>query len=222
MKWSESHSVMSDFLQPHGLQARMEWVAYPFSSRSSWPRDLGSPALQMDSLPTELSGKPPKWRTCNSPGQNTGVGSLSLLQGIFPTQGSNQVSHIAGRFFTSWATREAHVDLNRIYFKILFVSQRRPSGLSGQESTRQGRRLGFDPWVQKIPWRRKWQPTPVFLPGKSYGQRGLAGYSPWGHKEPDTTERLNNNNSFSHSSFTLWHRNQNHFQCSFVGWLVDF
>ena len=44
----------------------------------------------------------------DSPGQNTGVGSLFLLQGIFPTQGSNQVSRIAGRFFTSWATREAH------------------------------------------------------------------------------------------------------------------
>ena len=43
----------------------------------------------------------------NSPGQNPGVGSLSLLHGIFPTQGLNQVSHIAGRFFTSWATREA-------------------------------------------------------------------------------------------------------------------
>ena len=39
-----------------------------------------------------------------------------------------------------------------------------------------------DPWVGKILWRRKWQPTPVFLPGKSHGQRILAGYSPWGHK----------------------------------------
>ena len=44
----------------------------------------------------------------NSPGQSTGVGSLSLLQGIFPTQGSNQVSCIAGRFFTSWSTRKAN------------------------------------------------------------------------------------------------------------------
>jgi len=43
-------------------------------------------------------------------------------------------------------------------------------------------------WVGKIPWRRKWQPTPVFLPGKSHGQRSLVGYSPWGHKELDTTE----------------------------------
>ena len=49
----------------------------------------------------------------------------------------------------------------------------------------------FDPWVGKIPWRRKWQPTPVFVPGKSHGQRNLAGYSLWGHKELDTTERLN-------------------------------
>ena len=47
-----------------------------------------------------------------------------------------------------------------------------------------------DPWVGKIPWRRKWQPTPVFLPGKSHGQRSLAGYSPWTLKESDTTEKL--------------------------------
>ena len=49
-------------------------------------------------------------------------------------------------------------------------------------------RLRFDPWVGKIPWRRKWSPTPVFLPGESHGQRGLVGYSPWAHKESDTTE----------------------------------
>ena len=49
-------------------------------------------------------------------------------------------------------------------------------------------RLGFDSWVGKIPWRREWQPTPVFSPGESQGQRSLTGYSPWGHKESDTTE----------------------------------
>ena len=47
---------------------------------------------------------------------------------------------------------------------------------------------GFDPWVRKILWRRAWQPTPVFLPGESHGQRSLAGYSPWGRSELDTTE----------------------------------
>ena len=49
-------------------------------------------------------------------------------------------------------------------------------------------RLGFDPWVRKIPWRRAWQPTLVFLPGESRGPRSLAGHSPWGRKESDTTE----------------------------------
>ena len=54
----------------------------------------------------------------------------------------------------------------------------------------QCRRPGFDSWVGKIPWRRIWQPTPVFLPGKSHGPRSLVGYCPWGHKESDMTERL--------------------------------
>ena len=49
---------------------------------------------------------------------------------------------------------------------------------------------GFDPWVEKILWRRKWQPTPVLLPRKSHGWRTLVGYSPWGGKQSETTERL--------------------------------
>ena len=51
-------------------------------------------------------------------------------------------------------------------------------------------RCRLDPWVRKIPWRKALQPTPVLLPGKSHGQRSLAGCSPWGHKESDTTEQL--------------------------------
>ena len=43
----------------------------------------------------------------------------------------------------------------------------------------------FDPWVRKIPWRREWQPSPVFLPGESHGQRSLVGHRPWGLKELD-------------------------------------
>ena len=48
--------------------------------------------------------------------------------------------------------------------------------------------IRFNIWVKKIPWRRKWHPTPVFLPGESHGQRSLAGYSPWGHEESDMIE----------------------------------
>ena len=68
------------------------------------------------------------------------------------------------------------------------------SDTSGKESTCQWRRhkgCRFDPWVRKILWRRKWQPTPVFLPGKSHGQRSLVGYGLWGCKELDMTEQLN-------------------------------
>ena len=63
-----------------------------------------------------------------------------------------------------------------------------PDGSAGKESACNARDPGFDLWVKKIPWRREWQPTPVFLPGKSHGQRILVGYSPGDHKEPDTTE----------------------------------
>ena len=68
-----------------------------------------------------------------------------------------------------------------------------PGGARGKEPTcqcRRRKRHGFNPWVRKIPWRRKWQPTPIYLPGKSHGQRSLVGYSPWGSKESDTTEWL--------------------------------
>ena len=56
------------------------------------------------------------------------------------------------------------------------------SGLEGKEPACNagGARPGFDPWVRKVPWRREWQPTPVFLPGEPHGHRSLVGCSPWG------------------------------------------
>ena len=66
-----------------------------------------------------------------------------------------------------------------------------PGGANGKGPARQCRkhkRCGFDPWVRKIPWRRAWQPTPVFMPRVSHGQRSLAGYGSQGSKELDTTE----------------------------------
>ena len=59
----------------------------------------------------------------------------------------------------------------------------------------------FDPWVGKSFWRRKWHPTPVLLPGKSHGWRSMVGYSPWGHKEWDTTERLHFHFLFKYLSY---------------------
>ena len=72
-----------------------------------------------------------------------------------------------------------------------------------KESTCQCRRCrehGFDPWVTKIPWSRKWEPTPVFLPVKFHGQRSLVGYSPWGCQEWDMTEQLS---THIHAFWTL-------------------
>ena len=63
-------------------------------------------------------------------------------------------------------------------------------GSDGEESAYNLGDPGFNPWVRKIPWRREWLSTPVFLPEEFHGQRSLVGYSPWGHKESDTTEWL--------------------------------
>ena len=87
-------------------------------------------------------------------------------------------------------------------------------GLMSLSSCLQCRRLEFDPWVGKIPWRRKWHPIPVLLPGKFHGQKSLAGYGPWGCKESDTTELLHlmsfiesqdkNWNTYKHFSLKQW------------------
>ena len=63
-----------------------------------------------------------------------------------------------------------------------------PDSSDGKESVYNAGRPGFNSLVSKTPWRRAWQPTPVFLPGESHGQWSLVGYSPWGRKESGTTE----------------------------------
>ena len=88
-----------------------------------------------------------------------------------------------------------------------------PRWLSGKESACQCsgcKRCRFYPWVRKIPWRKKQQPTSVFLLGKSHGQRSLVGCSPWGREESDTTERLH----FHFSLSCIGEGNGNPLQCS--------
>ena len=81
----------------------------------------------------------------------------------------------------------ASLSLQSLYQNLPFPSGL-PRSLSSKESACQCRRCRFNPRVRKMPRRRKWQPTPVFLPGESRGQRTLVGYNPRGHKESDTTE----------------------------------
>ena len=83
--------------------------------------------------------------------------------------------------------------------------------------SRRRTRHGFNLWVRKILWRKKWQPTWVFLSGKSHGQRSLAGYSPWSRKESDTTEWLNGHHMVAIGEWTVerqeWRKTQ-------VEWLL--
>ena len=131
-----------------------------------------------DSLPTH--GLYSLW---NSP-----VCSLSLLQEIFPTQGSNpSLPHCRQILYQIGHKGSPFIPLMNLiaYYSILF-----PWWLRGQSVCLQWGRPGYDPWVRKIPWRRKLQPTPVLLPGKSHGRTSLVGFSPWGRKELDKTELL--------------------------------
>ena len=112
----------------------------------------------------------PMDRGWDFPGRNIGVGYHFLLQGLFPYM------HLLG--VLHWqADGLPLAPLGGLRKLILSSSDRCFPGSVLKKSACQCRRRGFHPWVQKTPWRRKWQPTPVFLPGESHGQRSLAGYS---------------------------------------------
>ena len=81
-----------------------------------------------------------------------------------------------------FGSSDTHPQVRTFYFYSAFflICLKWERWLSGKESACQWMRSRFSPWVGKILWRRKWQPTPVFLPGKSPGQTNSVGYSPWG------------------------------------------
>ena len=82
------------------------------------------------------------------------------------------------------------------------ISGRLPRWYSNKEPACQSRRRRLDPWDGKIPWRRRWQPTPVLLPGKPNGQRSLEGYRPRGRKESAVTDGLSTDIISGNTSFT--------------------
>jgi len=157
-----------------------KWVPFKFSSVQSIMSDS---CHLMDCSTTRLPypSLSPSSRVCSN--------SCPVSQWYHPTISSSVVlfssrlqSFLAsGSFPMSW-----------LFGQSIWVSASLglPWWLRGLSVCLQCGRPGFDPWVRKIPWRRKWQPTPVFLPGKSHGRRSLVGYSLRGRKESDTTERL--------------------------------
>ena len=125
----------------------------------------------------------------------------------------------------------------------LFISEQRrkttlktqqglPRWLSVKEFTcqcRRCRRHRLDPWAGKIPWRRKWLPTAVFLPGEFRGERSLVNYNPWGHEELDTMEQLSTEKLpllcyFSKASWpTLsWTLLKNNYMCTPIIYVRNF
>ena len=106
---------------------------------------------------------------------------------------------LAGKFFIIWATRGVYIiseiAKNSIYWVLILPWWLRPYRICLQ-CRRHWTQPRFNSWVRKIPWRRKWQLPPVFLPGEFCEQRSQVGYSPWGRKESDTTEWLNFTLSF--------------------------
>ena len=120
--------------------------------------------------------------------------SLNKLQeivedsGVLQSTGSQSVIH-------DLTPEKQPTALGRVIYFTCF-----PRCTSGKEHTcqcRRHKRCRFNSWVRKIPWRKAWQPFPVFLPGESHGQRSMLAYSPQGQKQWDTTEAT------QHSTFTL-------------------
>ena len=148
----------------------------------------------------------------DSPGKNTGVGCHFLLQcskvksesevtQSCPTLSNSMGwslpgSSVHGSFQTRVLEGGAsafsflllgliNISHTLIYLMVFYTYLANPQVHSGKESAchcRRHERCGFNPCVEKIPWRRKWQPSPVLLPGESHGRRSLVGYGPWGSK----------------------------------------
>ena len=150
-------------------------------------------------------------RPWDSPGKNTGVGCHFLLQCMKvksesevaqscptlsdPKNCSPPGSSIHGIFQARVLEWGANLVI-RIFWDWGFLGG---SAIKNLLQLRSRRRCWFSPWFGKIPWKRKWLPTPIFLPREFHGQRSLASYSPWGCKELDTTGWLTHTHKHAHT-----------------------
>ena len=169
------------FCLPHVLSPSFCPPSFLLSSRS--PRVDGEPTAQSvfsEPLPIHISQPPSLWHHPSAP-----PASAELLGAKI-----NIKLELIKKFKNNGTQWMKFLKKKKKVFNLVSITLLwgLPRWLRGKESACQSRRCGFDPWVEKIPWRRKWQPTPVFLPGESHRQRSLVGYSPWGHKESDRSE----------------------------------
>ena len=188
----------------HGiLQARVpEWVAISFSRGSSWPRDRtqvsGIPGRRFNlwatrealhnHLMNELSTEVCRWyqehqcfKWCKMFYRSTNV--CKIFHVLHAMGCPRQKQYIERHGYLWMRNHDSCEELKEV---------QSPWWLRQWRIHLQCKRSGYDPWIVKTLWRREWLPTPVFLPGEFHGQRSLASYNPWGHKESNMTEWLNN------------------------------
>ena len=172
-----SCSVMSDSLRPHGLQPIRLLCPWDFPGKSIGVgcHCLLHPLVLLVTKTPRMASNSALWALTLRQVWKHGKRDIAVrvIQGWLRIILCN-LSWLVGNLCTLWTSLVAQM----------------VKRLSTMRETRV-QSLG-----RKIPWRRKWQSTPVLLPGKSHGQRSLVGYRPWGHKESDMTERL-------HFHFTL-------------------
>ena len=190
--------------QSHSLtytQIKLTWkdtctptfTAALFTITKTWKQPMLSCSIVSDSSRPHGLQTTRLLRPWDFSGKNTGVGCISFSRASSRHRDQSAISCIsciAGGFFT---TEPPGKSISKTWKqpKCLSIDGTVVKNLPLMQETH--KRCTFNLWVGKIPWRMKWQPTPVFLPEKSHGQRSLVGYSSWGHKESDMTEQLNNN-----------------------------
>ena len=126
-------------------------------------------AFRDSPLPTKLKRNP--WSGAQ----------VSLFRGLILWLLPPTTTYSAWQATVHEVTRVGH-DLMQNHHHYLFRGFPGGAVVKNRPQCRGRRRCGFDPWVRKIPWKKKWQPDLVFLPGKFHGQRSLVGYSPWGRR----------------------------------------
>ena len=184
------HSVLSDSLWPCRLQPTRHLCPWNSPGKNT---GVGCHALLQETIPIQGSNQVSSiagrlftiWNTREA--QILEQVAFPISRGSFQPRNGTRISCTADRFFTSWATREVDKMGDDSLIELSWCNNWGfPGDSCGKESTcqwRRRKRRGFNPQVRRIPWRRKWQPIPIYLPGKVHGQRSLMGYSPWGCKE---------------------------------------
>ena len=189
--WSFSFSIIPFKEHPGLISFRMEWL-----DRLAVQGTLRSP-LQHHSLKASILHRSAFFTVqLSHPYMTTGK-TIALTRWTFVGKVMSLLFNMLSRLVKTFLPRRKHLLISWLQSPSAVIPIADIYFITHKGVCLQCRRPRFNPWVGKIPWRKKWQLTPVSLPGESHGQRSLSGCSPWGHKELDTTEQL-------HFHFLSW------------------